>query len=226
MGKIEDILNITQDGNDDKRKPQVPAVRKAKKKDSELLGEILESAKIEDVIESDDIASVEINAKKAAELNVFVQTRLADVFQVAFDTAEQLARHIKAGDVDARQLEGTARLIDAGTRALTEMNQYNMFLQKSMLDTRLAREMDKLQQQLQNNRQTISREAVLSIVKEVDETEEQIFSFREDRDRVTEAQAKKVAEAAQKKEEELAKARAVGEAEEKKEEESRKVEDG
>jgi hypothetical protein len=106
---------------------------------------------------------IAIDARKAAKLNKFIQTRLAKIYEHAEAAAAILVRDISHGDIDARVIEGTARLLETSIRALSEMNQFNMFLQQKIADEGLRIELEKLQAQAYDGRMSLSREKLLEL---------------------------------------------------------------
>ena len=111
---------------------------------------------------------ITVDTTKAARLNEFVQTRLAHIYELAEEAAAILVRDILHGDIDARVIEGTARILETSIKALAEMNQFNMFLQKKIADEGLRLEMERLKEQAKGGRMVMSRETILELAKEID----------------------------------------------------------
>jgi hypothetical protein len=118
---------------------------------------------------SSEIMVVEIDAKRAANLNKYVQRGLGRLYEMAGSAAERLCNQIESGDTDARTIEGTARLVESATKAMSEINRYNMFLQEQMVDMRVRNEIEKLRLRAEKQRTETTREALLKAVKEIKE---------------------------------------------------------
>ena len=114
---------------------------------------------------------VEIDAEKAAKLNKYVQSGLAKLYEMAGCAAEQMCESIERGDTDARTIEGTARLVESATKALSEINRYSMFLQEQMVDMRVRNEIENLRLQAEKMRTETTREALLSALAEADDVQ-------------------------------------------------------
>lgn len=131
-----------------------------------------DNTEIDAVLDNDDadsldVVSIEIDAKKAASLNRYVQRGLHRLYHMATNAADNLCSGIAAGDHDARTIEGTARLVESAIKAMTEINRYNMFLQEQMVDMRVRSEIEKLRLQAEKQRTATTREALLQAIKDV-----------------------------------------------------------
>jgi len=115
-----------------------------------------------------EIVVIEIDAQIAAKLNKYVQSGLAKLYEMAGGAAERMCESIEAGDTDARTIEGTARLVESATKALSEINRYSMFLQEQMVDMRVRNEIENLRLQAEKMRTETTREALLSALAEAD----------------------------------------------------------
>lgn len=178
MAKLEDVFNVDNS--------EVSPLKKEKGMDEKEIKDIIQfNDDVPATIEDGGKVGVTVDAKRAAKLNEFIQVRLAKIYEHAENAAEILCRDISHGDVDARVIEGTARLLETSIRALTEMNQFNMFLQKKIADDGVRREMEKLHEQMRGQNVTMSREQIMRLAKEikaddpVQEEEEEIVEAEE-----------------------------------------------
>ena len=123
---IENIYNIPAGVEVEKR------VVEASDKSAEDMEDILTTDEVDHCDGNPEKVSVLINAKKAAVLNKFVQTRLAKIYQLSERASELLVKDIEAGGFDPRAIDGTSKILNAATMALTEINKFNMFLQQQL----------------------------------------------------------------------------------------------
>ena len=119
--------------------------------------------------EGEGTIEIAIDALKAQKLNAFVSNKLVKLYTMAESAAEQLVEDVIAGDTDARSIEGTARLIESGVKAITELNKYNMFLQQQIYDVRVREEVEKLHAQLKDQNIRSNRESILRVLKSGEE---------------------------------------------------------
>jgi len=161
MTRLEDVFNM------EKKKEESP-LKKKRGEDVKELQDIMKINIDSPAIPGERKVDITVDATKAARLNEFVQTRLANIYEMAEEAAAILVRDIRHGDIDARVIEGTARILETSIKALAEMNQFNMFLQKKIADEGLRKEMERLQEQARGGRMVMSRETILELAKEID----------------------------------------------------------
>lgn len=113
------------------------------------------------VYDEEGQVTVSIDAKKVAKFNHFIQTKLAKVYALSEKAAETLVNGIEAGDVDGRSLDGTAKIIEASVKALSEMNQLNLLLHKQLVDKKGSAEVDRLKEELRERKISGNREMIL-----------------------------------------------------------------
>ena len=152
-------------------------------------GEQDRTAEISSILDGDppdgaasEIMVVEIDAQKAANINKYVQKGLSRLYEMAGSAAERICTQIENGDTDARTIEGTARLIESATKALSEINRYNMFLQEQMVDMRVRNEIEKLRLSAEKQRTETTREALLQALKDADRDDKKNVSVNKTTD--------------------------------------------